>query len=69
MLEYLAAMESLRVMRESLRVGSRDEFWTGIPARGQRGIEIAGDRHQGSPRHGLALALRDLAARLDPVPA
>jgi hypothetical protein len=62
MLDYLAYMESVRRMRESLRDGQRADLWQGMPARPQ-------PEDGGRLRHGMALALRDVAARLDPVPA
>lgn len=62
MLDYLAYMESVRWMREFSLDQGREDRWNGIPARPRRAS-------RSSLRHGLALALRDMAARLDPVPA
>jgi hypothetical protein len=61
MLDYLAYMESIKWMRESIR-NSETEVWRGISAR---------PHASGTPqwRHRLAATLRGAAARLDPMPA
>jgi hypothetical protein len=61
MLDYLAYVESVKWMRESIR-DRETEVWRGISARPHASGTLQW-------RHRLAVALRGAAARLDPVPA
>jgi hypothetical protein len=59
MLDYLAYMESIKWMQESVRDGEGADPWDGMPARPQAATRMR-------LRHHLALALRGAAARLEP---
>jgi hypothetical protein len=62
MLDYLAYVESQKWMRQSVSDRPETNAWRGINARPQATGTV-------QFRHGLASALRGVAARVDPVAA